>query len=160
MVVNGLDREHSKFDEILSQAKDHFGSNVFPMQLPVNAGPGFNQIIDVLRNELITYGTDGSGKYKEEPLPDSLKERVNSLHQELIEYVAESDDSLLEKFFNQGSLSEEEMREGLHRAIQKEVFIPLFCTAATQNIGAARLMDFISKYGSCLLYTSPSPRDS
>jgi len=148
LVVNGLDREHSKFDEILSQAKDHFGSNVFPMQLPVNAGPGFNQIIDVLRNELITYETDGSGKYKEEPLPDSLKERVNSLHQELIEYVAESDDSLLEKFFNQGSLSEEEMREGLHRAIQKEVFIPLFCTAATQNIGAARLMDFISKYGS------------
>jgi len=148
LVVNGLDREHSKFDEILSQAKDHFGSNVFPMQLPVNAGPGFNQIIDVLRNELITYATDGSGNYKEEPLPDSLKERVNSLHQELIEYVAESDDSLLEKFFNQGSLSEEEMREGLHRAIQKEVFVPLFCTAATQNIGAARLMDFISKYGS------------
>ena len=96
--MNGLDREHSKFDEILAQAKDHFGSNVFPMQLPVNAGPGFNQIIDVLRNELITYETDGSGNYKEEPLPDDLKESVNSLHQELIEYVAESDDSLLESF--------------------------------------------------------------
>ena len=148
LVVNGLDREHSKFDEILAQAKDHFGSNVFPMQLPVNAGPGFNQIIDVLRNELITYETDGSGNYKEEPLPDDLKESVNSLHQELIEYVAESDDSLLEKFFDQGSLSEEEMRDGLHSAIQKEVFIPLFCTAATQKIGTARLMDFISKYGS------------
>ncbi len=148
IVVNGLDREHSKFDQILQQAKEHFGSNVFPMQLPVNAGPGFNQIIDVLRSELITYRTDGSGRYTEEDLPEEWKDRVKELHQELIEYVAESDDSLLEKFFEQGNLSEEEMREGLHQAIQDQVFIPLFCTAATKNIGVARVMDFIAKYGS------------
>ncbi len=148
LVVNGLDREHSKFDAILQQAKDHFGSNVFPMQLPVNAGPGFNQIVDVLRSELITYSTDGSGQFKEEPLPEEWEEKVKALHQELIEYVAESDDSLLEKFFDQGNLSEEEMRDGLHQAIQNQVLIPMFCTAAIKNIGAARLMDFISKYGS------------
>ena len=118
------------------------------MQLPVNAGPGFNQIIDVLRSELITYNTDGSGKFKEEELPDEWKGQVKELHQELIEYVAESDDSLLEKFFDQGNLSEEEMREGLHHAIQNQILIPLFCTSANLNIGAARLMDFISKYGS------------
>jgi len=147
IMVNGLDREHTKFDHILKQAKDHFGGNVFPMQLPVNAGPGFNQIIDVLRSELITYSTDGSGKYTEENLPDEWKDRIKELHQELIEYVAESDDSLLEKFFEQGNLSEEEMRKGLHQAIQDQVFIPLFCTAATQNIGVARVMDFIAKYG-------------
>ena len=148
LVINGLDRENTKFDEILKQAKKHFGSNVFPMQLPVNAGPGFNQIIDVLRSELITYNTDGSGKFKEEELPDEWKGQVKELHQELIEYVAESDDSLLEKFFDQGNLSEEEMREGLHHAIQNQILIPLFCTSANLNIGAARLMDFISKYGS------------
>ena len=148
LVVNGLDREHSKFDTILQQAKDHFGSNVFPMQLPVNAGPGFNQIVDVLRSELITYSTDGSGKFTEEKLPDEWQDQVKALHQELIEFVAESDDSLLEKFFEQGNLSEEEMREGLHHAIQNQVLIPIFCTAATRNIGAARVMDFISKYGS------------
>ena len=148
LVINGLDRENTKFDEILKQAKKHFGSNVFPMQLPVNAGPGFNQIIDVLRSELITYSTDGSGKFKEEKLPDEWKSQVKELHQELIEYVAESDDSLLEKFFDQGNLSEEEMREGLHHAIQNQILIPLFCTSANLNIGAARLMDFISKYGS------------
>jgi Translation elongation factors (GTPases) len=66
----------------------------------------------------------------------------------LIEYVAESDDTLLEKFFEQGSLSEEEMRNGIHRAIQDQTFIPLFCTSATSNIGVARVCDFISKYGS------------
>jgi len=148
IVINGLDREHTQFDKILQQAKSNFGSNVFPLQLPVNAGPGFNQVVDVLRSELITYSTDGSGKYSEEKLPEEWQERIKALHEELIEYVAESDDTLLEKFFEEGSLSEEEMREGLHRAIQDQVFIPIFCTAATENIGAARLMDFISKYGS------------
>ena len=76
LVVNGLDREHSKFDEIVQQTKDHFGKNVFPMQLPVNAGPGFNQIVDVLRSELITYHTDGSGKYTESDLPEEWQNRV------------------------------------------------------------------------------------
>ena len=97
LVINGLDREHTKFDTILQQTKDHFGSNVFPMQLPVNSGPGFNQIVDVLRSEFITYKNDGSGEFKEEPLSKEWKEKVKTLHQELIEYVAESDDSLLEK---------------------------------------------------------------
>ena len=148
IVVNGLDKEHTQFDKILQQAKSNFGSNVFPLQLPVNAGPGFNQVVDVLRSELITYSTDGSGKYSEEKLPEKWQEKIKELHKELIEYVAESDDTLLEKFFEEGNLSEEEMREGLHRAIQDQVFIPVFCTTATQNIGTARLMDFISKYGS------------
>ena len=148
LVVNGLDREHTKFDDILKQAKDHFGNNVFPLQLPVNAGAGFNQIVDVLRSELITYKTDGSGQYSESDLPDEWKSRVEELHQELIEFVAESDDTLLEKFFEQGNLSEEEMRSGIHDAIQNQSFIPLFCTSAGINIGVTRLMEFISKYGS------------
>ena len=155
LVVNGLDREHTKFDEILSTAKKRFGNNVFPMQLPVNAGPGYNKNVDVLRTELITYQLDGSGKMAESELPNELKEKVKSLHEELIEFVAESDDSLLEKFFDQGGLSEEEMRNGIHRAIQDQTFIPLFCTSATSNVGVARLCDFIAKYGS-----SPDDRQS
>ena len=147
LVVNGLDREHTKFDDILKQAKERFGRNVFPMQLPVNSGPGFNQNIDVLRRELITYKTDGSGDYSEGDLPENLVSEVDVLHSELIEYVAESDDSLLEKYFEQGNLSEEEMRGGIHHAIQNQVFIPLFCVSAEQNIGVVRLCDFIAKYG-------------
>jgi elongation factor G len=147
LVVNGLDREHTKFQDILNQAKERFGKNVFPMQLPVNAGPGFNQIVDVLRRELITYRTDGSGKFLEDELPENLVSEVDGLHSELIEYVAESDDSLLEKYFDQGNLSEEEMRGGIHHAIQNQVFIPMFCVSAENNIGVARLCDFIAKYG-------------
>ena len=148
LVVNGLDREHTDFDSILNQARKRFGNNVFPMQLPVNAGPGYNQNVDVLRTELISYDLDGSGKMAEGELPDNLNEKVKSLHEELIEYVAESDDTLLEKFFDQGGLSEEEMRDGIHQAIQDQTFIPLFCTSATSNVGVNRVCDFIAKYGS------------
>lgn len=148
LIVNGIDREHTKFDAILAQVRSRFGNNVFPMQLPVNPGPGYNQNIDVLRTELISYQSDGSGKMKESELPAELNEKVRGLHEELIEYVAESDDSLLEKFFEEGSLSEEEMRNGIHQAIQDQTFIPLFCISSTSNIGVARLCDFISKYGS------------
>ncbi|NQV36888.1 MAG: elongation factor G [Candidatus Marinimicrobia bacterium] len=148
LVLNGLDREHTKFDEILESAKERFGRNVFPMQLPVNPGPGFNQIVDVLRSEVTTYSTDDSGKYSEEPAEGEWKEKVSELHEELIEYVAESDDTLLEKFFEEGGLSEEEMRGGIHTAIQNQSLIPLFVTSAVTNVGTARLLDFIAKYGS------------
>ena len=147
IVINGLDREHTKFDYILNQTRKMFGKNVFPMHLPVNPGPGFNQVVDVLRRELITYNNDSSGQYQENNVPDDFESEVNRLHEELIEFVAVSDDSLLEKYFDEGGLSEEEMRSGIHRAIQDQAFIPLFCTSATANIGVARLCDFIAKYG-------------
>ncbi len=148
LVVNGIDREHTRFDTILAQVRSRFGNNVFPMQLPVNEGPGYNQNVDVLRTKLISYQADGSGQMTEGELPDELQEKVKGLHEELIEYVAESDDTLLEKFFDEDGLSEEDMRNGIHRAIQDQTFIPLFCTSATSNVGVARVCDFISKYGS------------
>jgi elongation factor G len=121
---------------------------VFPLTLPVNPGPGFNQVLDVPRDEIITYAKDKSGKFTEAKAEGEWAERVEQLHKQLIEYVAESDDSLMEKFFEQGGLSEEEWRTGIHAAIQKQVFTPLFVTSAEHNIGGARLMDIIAKYGS------------
>ena len=90
----------------------------------------------------------GSGTYKEEPATGHWKDKVTALHKELIEHIAESDDTLLNKYFEEGGLSEEEFRAGIHTAMQKQLFIPLFCTAAETNVGVARLMDFIAKYGS------------
>jgi elongation factor G len=95
------------------------------MALPINPGPGFNQVLDVMRSEEIDYATDGSGSYTEKPAEGEWKERVKDLHRELIEYVAEADDSLLETFFEQGSLSEEQLRKGVHAAIQAQSFIPV-----------------------------------
>ncbi|MFC1478737.1 elongation factor G [Candidatus Margulisiibacteriota bacterium] len=148
IVINALDKENVDFNQALEQAKERFGKRVFPLTLPINAGPGFNQILDVMRSEVITYKADGKGTFTEAPAEGELKEKVEKLHAELIEYVAESDDSLLEKFFEQGALSEEEMRAGMHAAIQNQALIPVFCTAGETNIGVTRLMDFIAKYGS------------
>jgi elongation factor G len=153
LVVNFMDKLNGRFDEKLEALREHYGAGVFPLNLPVNPGAGFNQALDVLRNEVVTYETsDGRGKFREEAAEGALKETVTRLHTELIEHIAESDDALLTKFFDQGGLSEEEFRAGIHDAVQKQHFIPLFCTAADTSVGVARLMDFIAKYG-------PSPVD-
>ncbi len=147
LVVNGFDKEETDFEKSLAQLREHFGERVFPLTVPLNAGPGFNQVLDVLRSEVITFAGDKSGKYTEAPASGTLAERVKQLHSNLIEYIAESDDALMEKFFAEGGLSEEEMRAGMHAAIQKGTFTPVFATAADPNIGVARLLDFIAKYG-------------
>jgi elongation factor G len=148
IVVNAFDKEETDFERSLAQIREHFGERVFPLTLPVNPGPGFNQVLDVPRSEIITYATDRSGKFTEAPAGGEWAERVKQLHNQLVEFIAESDDALMEKFFAQGGLSEEEWRAGIHAAIQKQVFTPLFCTSAEGNIGVARMMDIIAKYGS------------
>jgi len=148
IVVNAFDKAETDFEKVLAQVREHFGANVFPLTIPVNPGEGFNQVLDVPRNEIITYAGDKSGKFTEAPATGAWAERVTALHKELIEHVAESDDALMEKFFEQGGLSEEEWRAGIHRAIQNQVLVPLFVTSAENNIGVARLLDIIAKYGS------------
>jgi len=149
LVINALDKPNSNFDQALASAREHFGPGVFPMNLPINPGPGFNQVLDVLRNEVVTYNhSDGHGAFVEAPATGPWKDQVTTLHRELIEHIAESDDTLLTKYLEEGGLSEEEFRAGIHAAVQKEHFIPLFCTSAETNVGVARLMDFIAKYGS------------
>ena len=148
IVVNALDKENVDFDAVVRQVQERFGRHVFPLSVPMNPGPGFNRVLDVLRNEIVTYATDSSGKYKEEPATGEWEAKVKELHRQLIEHIAESDDELMNKFFEKSGLSEEEFRAGIHAAVQKEQLIPLFCTSAENNIGVARLMDFIAKYGS------------
>ena len=148
IVINAIDKQNAKFDDILNDARAQYGPRVFPLNVPVNPGPGFNKILDVLRDDITTYDTTGRGRFTEEPAEGQWKERVTRLHRELIELIAESDDTLLTKFFDQGGLSEDEFRGGIHAAVQQQLFIPLFCISAETNVGVARLMDFIAKYGS------------
>ena len=148
IVVNAFDKEGVNFEQTLADCREHFGPRVFPMSLPVNPGPGFSKLLDVPRTEITTYASDQSGKFTEEPATGEWAERVSKLHEELIEFIAEADDTLMEKWMEKGTLTEDELRAGLHAAVQKQSFIPLFCTAAERNVGVARVMDFISKYGS------------
>jgi elongation factor G len=146
IVINGLDRPNVSFDTLLEQAREHFGPNLLPLTLPLDPGPGFSRLIDVMRNSVVTYRTDGSGTYTEEPATGDDAARVRELHRQLIDYVAEADPALMERYFEQDGLSEDELRAGLHRALQDNVFVPVFATAATGNIGVARLLDHIAKY--------------
>src|ERR1700722_3321638 len=148
IVINAMDKLHANFEKVLADTRAHYGRRVFPLNIPINPGPEFNQILDVLRNDVVTYETTGRGRYSEEPAEGSWKDRVLQLHRELIELIAESDDALLTRFFDQGGLSEEEFRDGIHAAVQRQHFIPLFCVSAETDVGVARLMDFIAKYGS------------
>ena len=153
IVVNALDRENTRFDEIVEEAREHFGQKVFPLSLPLNAGAGFNRLLDVMRSEVVTYATDGSGKFTEEAASGALAEKVRALHKQLIELIAESDDKLMTKFFDEGgTLTEEELRAGVHGAILAGQLVPVFATSAQTDIGIARLLDIVAKYG-------PSPVD-
>jgi elongation factor G len=147
LAVNALDKPNTDFETIVAGAREHFGKNVFPLTIPLEAGPGFCRVLDVLRSEVVTFKPGGNGRYQEEPAAGELAARVHELHRQLMEYVAESDDALMERFFDQGVLGEDELRAGLHRAVQNQVFVPLFAVSAERNVGVARLMDFIAKYG-------------
>lgn len=160
IVVSALDKPNVNFEATLDAAREHFGQKVFPLTIPINAGPGFNQVLDVMRSEVVTYKPGGDGHYEEKPAEGELLERVQALHRQLIESVAESDDQLLEHFFEAGNLTEDELRAHLHKAIQSQVIIPVFAVSAETDVGIARMMDLIAKYGSSPLDRAEVPAKS
>ncbi len=149
--ITGLDKEHSDFHNAFNMLKDHFGNHVTALQLPVGEGVGFSKIVDIIRRKTLVF-SDDSGKYSMEDLPENVKDEVEQLYTELVEQVAESDEALMEKYFEEGELSEDDLRAGLRDAIiHKEIF-PVFCTASIGNIGVSRLLELVEKY-------FPSPAD-
>ncbi|HAX48037.1 MAG TPA: elongation factor G, partial [Bacteroidetes bacterium] len=153
-VVNKLDNEKSDFDSAMAQLKENYGSHVAELQFPVNQGFGFDSIVDVLKMKLLKFNSDGKGGYTEHDIPDALKEKANALHQELIEIVAEEDEEMMSRFFDEGgTLTEEELIEGLSREIKAKKILPVLCTAGLPGIGVRSLTEFICKY-------CPSPLDA
>lgn len=152
IVINKLDKENLDYDAVFDSIHESFGHKVVSAQFPVKVGPGFNSIIDLIRMKLMKFSTDGSGKYTEETIPDDLKSKADDLHLKLIEAVAESDDSLMEKYFEAGELTEDEFRDGLRKAILNHEVYPVFCVSATTNIGVRRLNDVIANF-------APAPSD-
>lgn len=150
-VVNQLDKEDADFDKTLREAKTHFGGNVVAVQYPVQTGAGFNSIIDVLNMQLYQYPPQG-GKPQKLPIPDNEKDKADQLHKELIETIASNDEGLMEKYFDKGELTEEEMKAGLHASMIKHDIFPLFCAAAEKNMGSGRIMSFID-------YVCPAPNE-
>ena len=144
--VNMCDRDQSNFDSVISTLKDTIGRFVFPLMLPVDEGEGFSKVVDVLNKKLHTYKTDGTGSYDSSELDADLSLKVDGLYEELIELVAESDEKLLEKYFDQGELSSEDIQNGIKNAIAGRSLMPVFCTSGTQNIGVKTMLDMISSF--------------
>ncbi len=140
--VNKLDQEKADFDKTVEQAKDHFGRNVLVVQYPLNQGLEFDSIIDVLRMTMYKFPAQG-GKPQKLPIPDEERDKAEKLHKELIEAIAENDETLMEKYFDKGELDEDEMKIGLKKAMINHDLFPLFCVSAKKNMGSGRIMGFI-----------------
>jgi len=141
-VLNHLDNENANYDQDVENLKGKFGNKVTVVQYPVETGIGFNSIIDVLKMKMYKYGPDG-GKPEVLDIPASEKERADKLHNELIEMAAENEESLMELFFEQGSLSEDDMRRGMRTGMTKRDLFPVFCVSAKKNMGVGRLLEFV-----------------
>jgi elongation factor G len=142
LVVNGLDHEKAHFEKAIEMMKERFGNNVILVQYPVNEGIGFNSIIDVLGMKMLQYQKDG-GAPKVVDIPADQKARAEELHNALVEKAAESDEALMELFFANDKLTEEEIRKGIAKGLLTRAMFPVFCTSAKNNIGVERLMEFI-----------------
>ncbi|MEX0845623.1 MAG: elongation factor G [Balneolaceae bacterium] len=141
-VVNKLDSEHSDFWKTVDETRDQFGRQVTVVQYPFSEGPDFHAIIDVLRMTMYEF-PDNGGKPDKLPIPDSHQAQAEKLHQELVETIAENDETLMDIYFEQGKLDEEQMEKGLHISLVNGQIYPLFCTSASQNMGTGRIMGFL-----------------
>jgi len=143
--LNQMDHEKANFDETVRQLKQYFGDKVIPVQYPLNSGPAFNTVIDILKMKQYKFAS-GSAKAEITDIPESEKAKAEDLRSKLIEAAAESDEKLMEKFFEEGTLSEEELIHGLKQSIIKRDVYPLLCLSGKQDTGVARFMQFVCEF--------------
>lgn len=142
-LVNHLEHENSNFEETIRQLQHSFSNSITPVQYPVNQGLGFNAVIDLLKMKMLKF-SEGTGKYETLDIPATEKSKAEAMHVQLIENAAESDESLMEAFFENGTLTEEELQRGLKLGIIRRSFFPVFCVGAKHNYGVNRVMEFIT----------------
>lgn len=140
--INQLDHDKANFESTLDSLKVSFGNKVAVVQYPVNAGNDFNAFIDVIMMKMYKFKGD-TGEREELDIPADEMDKASDFHNKLIEAAAENDESLMEKFFDQGTLSEDEMRMGIRAGLMARGLFPVFCLSAKRNIGTKRLMEFI-----------------
>jgi elongation factor G len=150
IVVNKLDKERADFGATLNALRETFGVSCVPLTLPIGAEKNFRGVVDVINMKAFEF--DASGKMKEVSLPDEGRSYIDETHEKLIEAVAESDDKLMEHFFEAGTLTDEEFIGGMKKAIQNRTLTPVFAASSATLVGVMTLLDAISEY-------APSPSD-
>ena len=152
IVINKLDRERSSFERALESVQSNFGRTAVPVQIPMGAERDFKGVIDLVRMKSYTYAADGDGKGKEGEIPAASAEAAQKAHDALVELVAEGNDALMEEFFEQGTLPEERIVEGLRTAVAEKRIFPVLCASALHNVGTDLILNFIVE-------NFPSPLD-
>ena len=139
--VNHLEHENSNWDETISQLKKNFGGSVTPVQYPLNPGLGFDAVIDLLKMKMLKFSGDGKTELLD--IPDAEKAKAEELQAALIEDLAVNDEGLMEKFFEEGTLAEKDIQNGVKIGLLSRGFFPVLCVNAKQDMGVGRLMEFI-----------------
>jgi len=152
-LVNQLDSDKCDFDNLMSQMREIYGNKCVQIQYPIATGPGFNSLIDVLLMKKYSWGPDG-GKPTIEDIPADQMEKAKELNKALVEAAAENDESLMEKFFESESLTEDEMREGIRKGLVTRSIFPVFCVCGGKDMGVRRLMEFL---GNVVPFVSDMP---
>lgn len=156
--INGLDHEKANFEKAIEMMRERLSNNIVLIQYPLNEGTGFNSIIDVLKMKMFRYAKDG-GKAEITDIPADQAEKAASLHASLVEKAAESDESLMELFFSNDTLSEDEIKKGIAKGIVTRGLQPVLCVSSKNNIGVDRLMEFIITEAPSI-YDMPAPLNS
>jgi elongation factor G len=146
IVVNRMDRDRANAERVLESLINAFGRNVIPIELPIGSEKNLTGVVDLVRMKAYTYELGGNGKGKETEIPAHMRAQVQESHEQLVELVAEGDDKLMEKFFEAGTLGEEDLIPALHNAIREDKLFPVVFASGLGNIGADRVMDFIVDY--------------
>ena len=153
-LVNQLDKENCDFDTILTSMKEIYGDKCVPVQYPIATGPNFNAVIDVLLMKKYSWKPEGGAPIIED-IPAEEMEKAKELHAALVEAAAANDDTLMEKFFESESLTEDEMREGIRKGLVTRSIFPVFCVCAGKDMGVRRLMEFL---GNVVPFVSEMPK--
>ena len=153
-LVNQLDDEKCEYDAILEQLTSIYGNKVVPVQYPIKTGSDFNALIDVLLMKKYSWGPEG-GEPTIEEIPEDQKEKAMEMHKVLVEAAAENDETLMEKFFESETLTEDEMREGIRKGLAARGMFPVFCVCAGKDMGVRRLMEFL---GNVVPFVSEMPK--
>ena len=140
--LNQLDGEKADYENVIEQMREHFGNKIVTVQYPIQCGAGFNAMIDVLLMKKYSWGPHGGVPVIEE-IPADQMDRAKELHQALVEAAAENDETLMDKFFEEGHLTEDEMREGIRKGLIDRSIYPVFCVSAAKDMGVRRMMEFL-----------------
>ncbi len=143
-VVNQVDHEKANWEKTIETIKERFGAHAVVIQYPVNTGSGFDSIVDVLSMKLYKFPKEG-GKPQVLDIPADQKDQADELHAALVERAAESDETLMEQFFANDTLTDEELQKGIKTGVMQRGLFPIFCTSAKRNMGVGRLLEFVSQ---------------